>query len=313
MPDFSNQFDKSSLRQAIYDAPKQFSEGFDIAQKIKVDGVFERCVFHGEGGSAFPVSLVKTLLRDIFETRGKIPFPICQNHTYSLFAESFNKSLNFFLSYSGNTEETISTLKLALEEGLPSIGMACGGEIESICKEKGVPFVKLPLPYPGFQPRMGTGYFVGAILQVLANQGFVSDLGEELIAQTGIFNESMVKFESEGKSLAAKIAGKTPIVWSSQKYKDLARVWTIKFNEHAKNPAFWNFFSELNHNSMVGYTNLGDRYFAIMLKDGDDYVQNLKRYQITADILKDYKMDSVTLDLVGNSVFAKLFNSIYLS
>jgi len=121
----------------------------------------------------------------------------------------------------------------------------------------------------------------------------------------------MDDYESQGKALAGKITGKTPVVWSSQRFKELARVWTIKFNEHAKNPAFWNFFPELNHNSMVGYTHLGDRYFAIMLRDNDDEEENLQRYEITADILKGYKMESVILDLEGKNMFAKMFNSIY--
>ena len=49
-------------------------------------------------------------------------------------------------------------------------------------------------------------------------------------------------FEKLGLEIAEKVYGKTPVVWANQMYKHLARVWTIKFNEHAKNPSFWNFF-----------------------------------------------------------------------
>ena len=272
---------------------------------------FSKAVFYGEGVSAFPVSLVNTLVKGSAHKVDKDAPRICQNHTYSLSPEASNGALNIFCSYSGNTEETITTLTTALEKGLPSVAIASGGKLEEIATGGNTPFVKLPIPFADFQPRMGTGYFVACILQILVNHGLVEDIKEELLKEVSTFESSMDDYESRGEKLAEKISGKTPVIWSSQKYKELARVWTIKFNEHAKNPAFWNFFPELNHNSMVGYTHLGDRYFAIMLRDNDDEAGNLKRYEITADILKGYKMESVILDLEGENMFAKMFSSIY--
>ena len=308
-----HKFDKSNLRAVIIDAPKQFEEGFKLAESIKLAGEFMRAVFYGEGGSAFPVSLVKTLIEDAGERAGRDVPRICQNHTYHLGTDASKGAINVFCSYSGNTEETITTLTKALEKSLPSVAISSGGKLEEIAAAGGVPFVKLPMPSSDFQPRMGTGYFVSVILQILTNHGLAQDLKDEILKEVSTFESSMADYELQGKGLAEKIAGKTPVIWSSQKFKELARVWTIKFNEHAKNPAFWNFFSELNHNLMVGFTNLGDRYFAIMLKDPDDDPENLRRYEITADILRGYKMDSVILDLVGESCFAKMFNSIYVA
>lgn len=308
-----HKFDNSNLRKAIYEAPGQFTIGFDLACDIKVEGTFARAIFYGEGGSAFPVALVDTLVRDAADRAGRDVPRIYQNHTYSLRPEAFKDSLNVFCSYSGNTEEALTTLEIALEKDLSVIGMASGGKLEEVCKGKNIPFIKLPMPTPDFQPRMGTGYFVGAILQVLANHGLAEDMKDEILAETKGFENSMEKYEVKGKSLASKITGKTPLIWSSQKFKELARVWSIKFNEHAKNPAFWNFFSELNHNLMVGFTNLGENYFVIMLRDSQDNPQNLRRYGITADILGDYNLESAVVDLEGPSVFSRLFNSIYLA
>ena len=323
MPNLNSphKFDKSNLRKAVYEAPGQFEVGFGLAKNIKIDGSakqnFKRAVFYGEGGSAFPVSLVNTLVRDAAEKTDKVPTLIYQNHTYSLTSEANppagRSALNVFCSYSGNTEETLTTLTKTLEKNLPAIAMASGGKLEEIAKDKGIPFIKLPVPTPDFQPRMGTGYFVGVILQLLTNHGLCSDMKDEVLGEVEGFNKSMREFEERGHDLASKIVGKTPVVWSSQKFKELARVWTIKFNEHAKNPAFWNFFPELNHNLMVGFTNLGERYFAIMLRDSQDDPENLRRYEITGDILKGYNMESVILDLRGANTFAKMFNSIYVA
>lgn len=306
-----HKFDKSNLRKIIIEAPNQFEIGFGLAKNIYLNREFNKAVFYGEGGSAFPVSLVNTLVVEAADEVGRDIPVIFQNHTYSLRPEAFGGAINVFCSYSGNTEETITTLTKALEKGLPVVGISSGGKIEQICNEKNVPFVKLPMPTSDFQPRMGTGYLVAAILELLANHNLIEDIREEILKEIIFIKESMEDYESRGKELAEKISGKTPVVWTSQKFKEVARAWTIKFNEHAKNPAFWNFFSELNHNLMVGFTNLGDQYFAIMLRDANDDPANLRRYGITADILEGYKMDSMILDLEGDSVFAKMFSSLY--
>lgn len=303
--------DKSDLRQAIYDSPKQFAVGFDLAKDVKVVGDFQRVVFYGEGGSAFPASLVRILAANKNYVGGELPISFMQNYTYLLTPDSSKSALNIFCSYSGNTEETISTLTQAIEAGIPAIAMASGGKVEEICKEHSVPFVKLPVPYEGFQPRMGTGYFAGAMLQVLNNHGLTEDFQAEITKSAGGFEAKMEGFEKVGQDLAQKLAGKTPVVWANQMFKELARIWTIKFNEHAKNPAFFNFFPELNHNSMIGYSHLGNQYFAIMLKDPADDPRNHQRYDVTAGILKDAGVESEILELVGETVFEKLFNSIY--
>lgn len=313
MDRFPHKFDKSNLRQAILDAPKQFEVGFGLASQIRVNGDFVRVCFYGEGGSAFPASIVRILAADKKYEAGELPISFFQNHTYLLTPDGSSDALNIFCSYSGNTEETISTLNQAIEAKLPSIGVASGGKVEEICKKHDVPFVKLPVPYEGFQPRMGTGYFVGAMLAVLANHNLTVDISADILKSALEFESRMEGFEKLGLEIAEKVYGKTPVVWANQMYKELARIWTIKFNEHAKNPSFWNFFPELDHNSMIGYSNFGDRYFAIMLKDPADDPRNHKRYKVTAGILKEIGMESEVLELGGATVFEKLFNSIYIA
>ena len=313
MPDKPHEFDKSNLRQVILDAPKQFAVGFDLAKDVRPEGSFERTVFFGEGGSAFPASFVKILVADKCYASGLLPIRIMQNYTYNLTPDSEGAALNIFCSYSGNTEETITAFNQAIEKKLPAVAISSGGQVEHIARENNIPFVKLPMPSVGFQPRMGTGYFVGAMLTVLQNAGLCADMKNEVLESAKGFEAKMEEFETRGQDLATKIVGKTPLVWANQMYHELARVWTIKFNEHAKNPAFFNFFSELNHNLMVGMTHFGDRYFAIMLKDPADDPKNARRDEITADLLKEYGLDSEILEIEGATVFEKLFNSTYLA
>jgi glucose/mannose-6-phosphate isomerase len=226
--------------------------------------------------------------------------------------ESFYECLNFICSYSGNTEETIASFEEALENNLPCVALSSGGKIEEMAKEHHVPHILLPIPYENFQPRIGTGYFFGAMFQVLVNQGLVADVTKTLIKESLALKQCMGTLEEQGKLLAKKIAGKTPVIYSTARYKSVAMVWKIKFNENAKTPAFWNFFPELNHNEMVGWTLPQGKFIILMLRDLDTHQRVKKRFEITAQLLRENKVDVEILDIHGKSVYTKVFTSILL-
>lgn len=308
----SNPKDPSDLRRVLLESPNQFKAGFELAKDAKVDGDFDKIMISGMGGSALPGNLLRIYLQDLHKTENTKAVGIFQNRFYSLPHESYDKCLNIFSSFSGTTEETISSFKEALESKLACIGISSGGDIEQICKENNVPHVKLPVPYPNFQPRTATGYFFAAILQILINQGLTPDKSGEIMELAEKLNQEMPQIEEQGKLLAKKITGKTPVIYSSAKYKGVAMVWKIKFNEHSKTPAFWNFFPELNHNEMIGYTNPQGKFFILMLRDPADNPKNLNRFTATASLLSERKIDVETINLQGDSVFYKIFHSLAL-
>lgn len=306
--------DVSNLRQMIIDSPKQFVAGFELAQGIRVPGNFQSIMISGMGGSALPGNLFRIYLHDLFHQagEGKLPLSIYQNRSYSLPPESFHHCLNFICSYSGNTEETISSFEEALRHKLPCIALSAGGKIEAMAKEHGVPHIKLPIPYENFQPRIGTGYFFGAMFQVLVNQGLVPDTTATLAEQAEKLFAKHEKLEAQGKTLAGRLAGKTPVIYTTAKYKSVAMVWKIKLNENAKTPAFWNFFPELNHNEMVGWTLPQGKFFVLMIRDQDTHPQNLKRIDITAKLLREKGVEVEILDMGGDTVYERMFQSILL-
>ena len=301
--------DKSNFRQFILDTPNQFKVGMELSKNIKLDGDFKSLTVSGMGGSALPTNLLKTYCDSL-----NASLPIEINRFYSLPKTALSKnSLNFVASYSGNTEETLASLEELRKSNLPFVGFSSGGIVEKKCKEYGMPHVKLPIPYPNYQPRMGTGYFFGAMYQILVNQGLIEDKTANLINIASEFHNKMDSYEEKGKALAQKLKGKTPIIYASSKYQAVSMIWKIKINENAKTPAFWNFFPELNHNEMVGFTNPQAKFFIIMLKDLDDNPKNLKRYEATSKLLNEKGIDSEILELEGENLFAKMFLSISLS
>ncbi|MBP9728390.1 MAG: bifunctional phosphoglucose/phosphomannose isomerase [Candidatus Moranbacteria bacterium] len=309
-----NPLDKSNLLKMITESPEQFATGFALAEGVRVPGEFTSIMISGMGGSALPGNLFRIYLNDLFKTERPHdqPLSVYQNRSYSLPPESFHECLNFICSYSGNTEETIASFEEALKNNLPCIALSAGGKVEEMALKHGVPHVKLPIPYENFQPRVGTGYFFGAMFQILVNQGLVPDMTAELRQEAATLRANMDALAEQGRALAKKVVGKTPVIYTTAKYKSVAMVWKIKFNENAKTPAFWNFFPELNHNEMVGWTLPQGKFFVLMLRDLDTHQQNLKRVDITAELLRKQGVEVEILDMAGGSVYSRVFTSIAL-
>jgi len=299
----------------ILESPGQFADGMRLAGKVRFSSNpgYRSVTISGMGGSALPGDIFRTYLSDLAR-RGLLsePVSIHQNRFYELPFEA-RRSLNVFASYSGNTEETIESFETAITEGLPAVGISSGGKIEELCLREGVPHIKLPIPFPNFQPRLGTGYFFGALYQLLENEGLVPDMRTEIEDGAEHLRSRLSELEEKGKVLAAKCEGKVPVIYSSPRYESVAMVWKIKFNENSKTAAFWNFFPELNHNEMVGYTHPQGAFQVIMLRDLEDHPKNLKRFEVTAGLLREQGISVDVLDMEGKNVFNRVFSSLLLA
>lgn len=304
----------SGFRQNIVDAPFQVAVGFDIAKHVQFGKTFDTVVVSGMGGSALPANLLSVYVADIetrFPETAHIHFEC--NRTYALPAHTKNQqSLHLVCSYSGNTEEALSCYHEAREAGLSVVGISSGGQLEELCKQDDVPHIKLPVPSPTFQPRMGSGYFIGAMLELCMNHGMLPDIREEVQHETKLLIAAQEELERAGRAMAERLVGKTPVIYASSQYAPVARVWKIKINENAKTPAFWNFFPELNHNEMVGYTLPQAQFYLIMLKDPSDNAQNQKRYETMLGVVAEKGVEGEVVDMQEGSVYNKVFRTLLL-
>jgi len=310
----NDQIDKYNLRKVILEGPRQFMEGFEAAKNIKPAQEFDSIMISGMGGSALPGNIVRIILHDIldqYDIKGQ-RLRIYQNRFYSLPGEAYENCLNFICSHSGNTEETIASFEEAIKHNLPCVGISSGGKIEEMCKEFDIPHIKLPIPFENFQPRMATGHFVATIMQVLMNTGKFPDVTGEVLKETEDLMSRVKNSEEKGKEIAKTLVGKTPIIYANTHFKALAMIWKIKINENSKTPAFWNYFPELNHNEMVGFTRSQADFSILMLRDAQDDPRNQKRYDVMAKILKENDISTMILDIEGDTVYSRVFRTLYL-
>lgn len=295
---------QKKVRQAILSFSEQFSSGTDDCNLKKFPDNFDGVIICGMGGSALPGEVLRMWLK---KTGNEFPLELHRN--FYLPKTANENTLIVCISYSGNTEETISSLEQALEKNLSIVCIASNGKIADICQKKQLSFIRVP---SGMMPRQALGYQFTALVKILNYYGFVSD---ELKSDVISLSKKIKPLESEGqgKKIARKLIKKIPLIYSSRENMALARIFKINLNENSKTPAFFNYFPELDHNELAGFSFSQKDFQAIILRDENDFLKIKKQMEITAQLLKKRKIGVEFVEMTGDDVLNKIFSNIMLS
>jgi glucose/mannose-6-phosphate isomerase len=273
----NNTLDKFNLRQVILEAVDQINYDYSIENlPTSIQSKFDNIIINGMGGSALPAELLSETFSKY--TEDETQYPVYINRDYNSSKYITDSSLILAISYSGNTEETLSAYESAINDGRVVVAMAAGGALIDRARELNQPYVVIPNPNPDFQPRYATLYILKAIIEVLIKFGVLSDVAREKVVSL-VSSVKPHDFESQGEALASIIKGKTPVIYATCEYKISAHLWKIKINENAKTPCFWNYVPELNHNEMVGFTNPQAEFQFIFLQNEVETSRNIKRFE----------------------------------
>ncbi len=303
--------DKSNMRKIILNFPNQFKRGQKRAGSIEIKGEFDNIIICGMGGSALPANILISYLRDLILKSKLSPLPVYIHRSYNLPPQTTEKSLVISISYSGNTEETISALKAAVEKKLKTVAITTNGKIEKICQKNNIPLVKIP---SGIQPRSATGYLFSALIKILEKTEILEGNESKQLLELGKKLEK-TNLENQGKKIAGRLKGKIPLIYASNRLKSLARIWKIKFNENSKIPSFYNYFPELNHNEMVGFEDIekSKNFHIIILRDKErDLPRIQKRMELFAGLVKEKKVEVEFIDIKKGALLYKIFSTLIL-
>ncbi len=293
-----------SMQEAIENFSTQLSYEPEIKNPKKLKKA-ENIIVCGMGGSHLAADLLKIALPT---------HSIFVHHDYGLPElpkKILDKSLVIMSSYSGNTEETISSLEEAKKRKLPIAIITVGGALLEFAIKHDIAYVEMP--NTGIQPRSALGFSMKAILALIGQI--------KLNAEIKKLSESFLPkhFEHLGKALAEKLEGFVPVIYASFKNAALAYVWKIKFNETGKIPAFYNIFSELNHNEMTGFDikektkSLSSKFHFLLIEDPCDDIRIQKRMRILKKLYEERSLPVSILRLSGERPIEKIFSSIILA
>jgi len=225
---------------------RETAEGVCLGELGK--GAFKSVVFAGVGGSAIGGRLITDWLS------GESGVPMVVSGGYSLPGFVDREALVLSVSYSGNTEETLSMFREALDAGAQIASFTSGGQLERLSKEMGIPLVSMP---SGLKPRAALPFQFFMLATVLERLGLVPCSGEvdEAIEVLGEVRNGLVpevpSASNPAKRLALDLFNKVPFVYGSELLGSVAYRFGTQLNENSKVPAGSGSFPELFHNVVL--------------------------------------------------------------
>jgi glucose/mannose-6-phosphate isomerase len=305
--------DKKDMLSFCVEAQKHFSNAKKIARAVVINYTKPRTIIiAGMGGSAIAGEIIKHQIRE----KIKVPIEICRE--YRLPAYANEKTLVFIVSYSGETEETLSAFLDALRRKCMLICISSGGKLLEIAKKLKVPCLSIPL---GIPPRAAFLYFFLPINIILERIGLVSNIKPELDEAIEVLKRISSENSPEiqlinnvSKKLASDINGKIPIVYGFGIYSAVTKRFKQQFNENSKVPAKWNVFPELNHNEIVETeSRYRNSLYAYILLRAQNEPKGINRHVEAAKEVILKKTNNVhEVWSIGKSDLAKILSTVYL-
>jgi len=308
--------DPGQMLEALAGLPQQCREAVKLARakEISFTQTFQHVIVTGLGGSA----IGGDFLRVYAGQKSRVPVMVNRDYQLPLFAGEH--TLVLAVSYSGNTEETLSAYEDAKAKGAALVALTSGGKLAEKAQKDGVPLIIIPA---GLQPRAATGYLFIPSLIVLEKLGLVppvtSDL-EDMIETLEKMGQKLSididETKNPAKQLAKLFYHKIPVIWGvSGTTETTAMRWKGQINENSKALAYFNVLPELNHNEIVG-TEAPEKLLKevelVFLRTEDDHPRVQKRFDITKEIIGDRVSGVTEIWGEGKSLLARMFSLTYL-
>jgi glucose/mannose-6-phosphate isomerase len=316
--------DKSSMLNHLAKTPDYCRDAIKRAEQTNVPTKVKpkNIVIVGMGGSAIGGEILKDWLRD------ELPIPIEVNRDYTLPAYVDKDTIVFANSYSGNTEETLSSFLAARRRKCTTVAITSGGQLQAFCKKLQVPHVTIP---SGLPPRVAVPYLFFPLPVILEKMGILSNVRDELEEAISVFeriskaNSPDVLTENNmAKKLANELRDTIPVVYGFRQYSVVAHRFKTQFNENSKLHSKHDVFPELNHNETVGWEApeiLTKNYSVILIRDPEEPPELRNRIDTTKSLVfsRAKKVHEINAD--GTGKLAKMFSvlcigdytSIYLA
>ena len=280
------------------------SEGF-----ASVD--YERILIVGMGGSGVAGDVLKLILNQ--HTNIDVEVRKTYNLTKNQIAA---RPFCLFISYSGNTEETISVAKDAIDENLEWAAISSGGELLDLATKHNKKFVKVP---EGLQPRAAFGLMTKAVVNYLPNP--TKEIFINACEEAGNYLNNLTKDASNevfeiSKDIASQIGSKTAVIYAGSDLTYLvAQRWKTQINENSKSKAYVGFMPEVHHNEILSWEadQKGSKNnFILILLRGDDYKKIDNRFEFTKELIGS-KVDTIDVrNISSDNLIINLFHLVLI-
>ena len=313
-PQVFKQYDPEGMLDRIHEMPQLCQQAWQMAMNFNLPQDYSevsKVVILGMGGSAIGADLVSNLVA----SEAKLPILVHRDYNLPAFIDS--KTLVIASSYSGMTEETLSSFEQALETDSKKLVITTGGKLKIMAEERNVPVFSFNYKA---QPRAALAFSFLPILGFLQRLGFISDKSADVAETVEVLqklshriNEGVLLSQNPAKQLAQKLYGHLPIIYGAGIVSEVAHRWKTQLNENSKAWAFYEAFPELNHNAVVGYQfppELANKIVVVLLRSASLPRRIQLRYQVTCQLLDQAKVSYQIVDGEGTSPLSQIMSLV---
>ena len=262
----------------------------EFEQSVSGEG---RIIISGMGGSGIGGQILSSI--SDFEGFANITYW----NNYNLPKWANKDCLVICVSYSGNTAETLSAAKKALDLGCNLEVITTGGKLRKIAEENNLHVTNIE---KGHQPRAA----LPLLLKALISRVRLPSMDQE-IKEVGELKLPINK----AKNIASQIKGTIPCIYSSDLMNPVAYRWRCQIQENAKQLAFNHQIPEMNHNEIVGWTLPNSQMSVILIRDSNEEEQIRNRFEATKNVAWD-SVKIVECTSVGKTPLARIMSMVIL-
>jgi glucose/mannose-6-phosphate isomerase len=317
----SDPADSLDFLGAVEGLPEQLSEAHAHASEqlgsleLPAAGDIRNIAVLGMGGSGISGDVLNSV------ASGALPVPVSVLKQIRVPGFIGPSTLVFAVSYSGNTEETLSMASGALDAGARVVAISSGGELARLATERGAIHVRAP---EGYLPRAALGSLIAPMFVCVGTIGLLDGVDELLqgaVAQLGARRDEckpdVAPAKNVARELARKIGRTIPLIYGGGALGGVAAMrWKCDVNENAKAPAFWSMYPELDHNEICGWGQHGDvtrQVFTLVeLRHSFEHERLEPRFAFTRSLVEEAVAQVLELRAAGTNRLAQLLDLMYV-
>lgn len=313
--DFVVQHDPKGMYGLTVDFPEQCRRALKIADAAELPRWSTEpasVLISGLGGSATSADFAKALA----DNQGSAPVSV--NRDYGAPAWLGSGDLMLAVSYSGNTEETLSAYDAAKSQGAGIVVVTTGGQLADRAMADGFPVIIVPGGQP---PRTALGYLLIPTLRILESLGVLPQqpLGEAIDGMANAAKAWQVDVAQDNnvaKKLATDLHGSLALLYGLGSWQSaVAYRWKAQINENAKRMTFMHAYPELCHNELLGWIGAHKQGVAswktVVLGDGTESEKMKTRAKTIAELSRD-KSETFWIEQSGDSLIETMLRLTHL-
>lgn len=291
------------MKTLVQNFTNQLREAKTIASKaiLNKNGDIRNVLVTGLGGSGIGGTILSELVSD------KCPVPIIINKDYFIPEFVDAHTLVIVSSYSGNTEETLSAMQMAISKKAQIVCITSGGKVLELAKQHHFNFIEIP---GGMPPRSCLGYSLVQLIKVFVEFGLAGkELFDDLDASIKLLDAENEAIKKEALSVARTLLNKFPVLYSLGSCEGAVVRFRQQINENSKMLCGHHSFPEMNHNELVGWTTKDEKIAVVTFHTSFDYARTKKRYEVCRPLFAELSGSVTDITAKGKS---KLEQFLYL-